>query len=202
MKRINKPGLGKIAGVAVLAAAMFLFNMESAAAQARRLAQRQARKVEKQVVATTEQKQENNAATVTNEPQATPPNRPLQQALPGMNNPRLQAIVLDRFLPRLELSNEQRTQIQATRFQHVRRLRTLLDLERAQTRAYDEALFDLSLDQKEIEKRMMQLAETRTDMLQAQARLFLDLRRILTPEQFTRLRELMEEERALRKNAP
>ena len=201
MKRITKTGFGKIASTAFLAAAMLLLNMEPAAAQARRLAQRQAKKAEKQVDATTEPKQE-PIAPATNAPQTTQPNRPLQQVLPGVNNPRLQAIVLDRFLPRLDLSNEQRTQIQATRFQHVRRLRTLLDLERAQTRAYDEALFDLSMDQKEIEKRMTQLAETRTDMLHAQARLFLDLRRILTPEQFTRLRELMEEERALRKNAP
>jgi Spy/CpxP family protein refolding chaperone len=32
--------------------------------------------------------------------------------------------------------------------------------------------------------------------------MFLDLRRILTPEQFTKLRQLMEEERALKRNAP
>jgi Spy/CpxP family protein refolding chaperone len=164
------------------------------------LAQRQTKKLEKQAVAPTAQTQERTAPP-TNEP-ATQPNRPLQQTLPGINNPRLQAIVLDRFLPRLDLSHEQRGQIQTVRIQHLRRMRVLLDLERVQTRAYDEALFDLSLDQNEIEKRTTQLAETRSDMLNAQAKLFLELRRILTPEQFARLRQIMEEERALRKNAP
>jgi Spy/CpxP family protein refolding chaperone len=200
MKRITKTRFVNIVGVSFLAAAMLLLNVALAQAQAGRLAQRQAKKLEKQAVAATEQTQE-KTAPATNEP-ATQPNRPLQQALPGMNNPRLQAIVLDRFLPRLDLSPEQRTQILNMRQQHVRRMRTLLDLERVQTRAYDEALFDLSLDQKEIEKRTTQLAETRSDMLNAQAKMFLELRRILTAEQFAKLRQIMEEERALRKNAP
>ncbi len=200
MKRITKAGFVYFVGASVLVTAMLLLNAKLTQAQAGRLTQKQARKLEKQAVATTDQAQE-KTTPATNEP-ATQPNRPLQQALSGMNNPRLQAIVLDRFLPRLELSTEQQRQIQVMRLQHVRRMRLLLDLERAQTRAYDEALFDLSLDQKEIEKRMTQLAETRTDMLQAQAKMFLELRRILTPEQFAKLRQLMEEERALRKNAP
>jgi Spy/CpxP family protein refolding chaperone len=201
MKRITKTRSENIVSVSFLAAAMLLLHVVLAQAQAGRLAPKQAKKLEKQAVATTEQTQE-KTAPATNEPPATQQNRPLQQALPGINNPRLQAIVLDRFLPRLDLSNEQRGQIQTVRIQHFRRMRVLLDLERVQTRAYDEALFDLSLDQKEIEKRTTQLAETRSDMLNTQAKLFLELRRILTPEQFARLRQLMEEERALRKNAP
>ena len=64
-----------------------------------------------------------------------------------------------------------------------------------QLAAYDDALFDLTLDQKEIEKRMTQLAEVRTDMLTAQARFFIELRQFLTPEQFAKLRQLMEDER-------
>lgn len=200
MKRITKARFVYIVGAGFLVATMLLLNADLAQAQTGLLTQKQARKLEKQAVAPTNQTQE-TTPPATNEP-ATQPNRPLQQALSGMNNPRLQAIVLDRFLPRLELSTEQQRQIQTMRLQHVRRMRMLLELERAQTRAYDEALFDLSLEQKEIEKRMSQLAETRTDMLSAQAKLFLELRRILTPEQFAKLRQLMEEERALRKNAP
>jgi Spy/CpxP family protein refolding chaperone len=129
-------------------------------------------------------------------------NRP--KPLPAvLNNPRLQALVLDRFLPQIDLTPEQKGKIRDVRVQHIRRMQTLMAMERAHTMAYDEALFDPGMDQKEIEKRTTQLAEVRHDSLKAQARFFLDMRQILTPEQFTKLRQLMEEERERRnKNVP
>ncbi|MBL8206857.1 MAG: hypothetical protein JNM09_21675 [Blastocatellia bacterium] len=201
MKRISEVTFIQIVVSAVLIVVACLLIDDIAQAQAGRFNQRQIRKLEKQAGTMPDQSQEKPAPTP-NEP-VTQPNRlkALQQGLQPAN-PRLQAIVLDRFLPRLDLTEEQRTQVQNARSQHIRRLRTLVELERAHTKAYDEALFDLSLDAKEIEKRAAQLAEVRTDMLNAQARLFLDLRRLLTPEQFTKLRQLMEEERALKRNAP
>ena len=125
------------------------------------------------------------------QPKQDRPNAPT----PGITNPRLQAIVLDRFLPQIDLSQEQQAKIKNLRFQHVRKMQNLLALERSHMKAYDDALFDLTLDQKEIEKRMTQLAEVRTDMLTAQARFFIELRQFLTPEQFAKLRQLMEDER-------
>jgi Spy/CpxP family protein refolding chaperone len=201
MKKITETTFRQVIGVSLLFAVFSLLSPVVIQAQAGRLNQRQIKKQEKQALASTAKEQEQPPAT-TNAPGAQPNRpRPMQQALQG-GNPRLQAIVLDRFLPRLDLSEEQRKQIQIMRLQHVRRMRTLLEMERVHTRAYDEALFDLSLDQREIEKRTAQLAEARADLLNAQARLFLELRRTLTPEQFTRLRQLMEEERALKQNAP
>lgn len=191
----------RIVFIGLFAAVVFLLNDASLQAQAGRLKARQTGKLGKQIAEPTSAAQE-RSAPANNEP-AAQETRPkvMQQALQPAN-PRLNAIVLDRFLPRLDLSEEQRTQIMAIRLQHIRKLRTLIDMERVHSRAYDEALFDLSLDTKEIEKRTGQLAEIRTDMLNAQAKLFLDLRRLLTPEQFTKLRQLMEEERALKRNAP
>ncbi len=201
MRKITKAYFLHISFWSFFAAVFFLLNIELAQAQARRLKPKQLQKLEQQAVEPTAQSQDKTAPT-TAEP-TTQQNRPktMQQALQPAN-PRLQAVVLDRFLPRLDLSDEQRKQIQIARLQHIRRLRTLFDLERVHSRAYDEALFDLSLDPKEIEKRTAQLAEVRTDMLNTQAKLFLELRRLLTPEQFTKLRQLMEEERALKRNAP
>jgi Spy/CpxP family protein refolding chaperone len=195
MKRIND-----ILVCGLLMTGLFLLNVAWPQAQARRLNQKQIKKLEQQTATTTSASE--TAAPQTNET-TTPPNRP-KPAQPNLQpgNIRLQAIVLDRFLPRLDLTEDQRTKIQIMRLQHVRRMRTLMEMERVHTRAYDEALFDLTLDQKEIEKRTTQLADIRTDMLNAQAKMFLDLRRILTPEQFTKLRQLMEEERALKRNAP
>ncbi|HEX4947793.1 MAG TPA: Spy/CpxP family protein refolding chaperone [Blastocatellia bacterium] len=140
-----------------------------------------------------------NAPTLTQDaPTQGPQNRPKAPVV----NPRLQALVLDQFLPRISLTPEQTGKIRQLRLQHIRRMRALLDLERAHTKIYDEALFDPTVDQKEVEKRTTQLAEVRTDMLKAQAQFFLDLRQVLTVEQITKLRELMDEGRALRKNAP
>ena len=128
------------------------------------------------------------------------PNRPLQ---PVLATPRLQVMVLDRFLPQIDLTPEQKGKIRAMRPQHIRRLQTLMAMERAHTKAYDDALFDPSLDQKEIEKRVTQLSEVRDDLLKAQSKFVIELRQILTTEQFTKLRQLMEDERERRlKNTP
>ena len=193
MKRITDLLSGKILMGGVLAALLLV----TAQAQGGRLNQQRQKKLAQQQAATpaesTTQQQ-----TEANQP---PQNRP--KALPPIGNPRVQAIVLDQFLPRIDLSQQQNVQVRQLRFQHIRKMRTMLDLERVHTRAYDEALFDPTLDQKEIEKRTHQLAEIRTDLLNAQARFFIELRQILTPEQFAKLRQLMEEERALRmKNTP
>ena len=193
MKRITDLLSGKILMGGVLAALLLV----TAQAQGGRLNQQRQKKLAQQQAATpaesTTQQQ-----TEANQP---PQNRP--KALPPIGNPRVQAIVLDQFLPRIDLSQQQNVQVRQLRFQHIRKMRTMLDLERVHTRAYDEALFDPTMDQKEIEKRTHQLAEIRTDLLNAQARFFIELRQILTPEQFAKLRQLMEEERALRmKNTP
>ncbi len=197
MRKITKANYVLFASV--FAAALLLLNVAWAQAQAGRLNQRQIKKLENQAV---EPQSPERSGTPRNNA-ATPPNRPnaMQQGMQPAN-PRLQAIVLDRFLPRLDLSDAQKTQIQSVRGQHVRRMRTLMELERAHAKAYDEALFDLSLDQPEIEKRTAQLAEIRTDMLKSQAKLFLELRRILTAEQINKLRQIMDEERALKRTAP
>ena len=146
------------------------------------------------------------SSTETTTPSQTEPTQPPQNrpnALPQLANPRVQAIVLDKFLPRIDLTPEQIGTVRNLRVQHIRKMRTMIEMERIHTKAYDEALFDPTMDQKEIEKRTNQLAEIRTDMLNAQARFFIELRQTLTPEQFARLRQLMEEERALRmKNTP
>lgn len=206
MRKITNLFAPRIVFIGFFAAVFFLLNGASVQAQAGRLKARQTGKLGKQIAEPTSTAQERSAPTNSAPTNTEPPpqeNRPkvMQQALQPAN-PRLNAIVLDRFLPRLDLSEEQRTQILTVRLQHIRKLRTLIDMERVHSRAYDEALFDLSLDTKEIEKRTAQLAEIRTDMLNAQAKLFLDLRRLLTPEQFTKLRQMMEEERALKRNAP
>ena len=138
--------------------------------------------------------------TTQNTPQQTEQNRP--RPLPSLVNPRVQAIVLDQFLPRIALTPEQTNKVRQLRVQHIRKMRTLLELERAQTKLYDDALFDPTVDQKEIEKRTSQLADARTDLLKAQAQFFLDLRQVLSTEQITKLRELMEEAQAMKKNAP
>ncbi len=199
MRKITKAFTLHLVFTGVFAAAFFLLKMDSAQAQVGRLKPRQIQKLENRA---SEPQAQEKVASPTNETttQETRPKAQQQGLQPA--NPRLQAIVLDRFLPRLDLTDEQRKQIQTVRVQHIRKLRTLIDMERVHSRAYDEALFDLSLDTKEIEKRTAQLAEIRTDMLNAQAKLFLELRRLLTPEQFTKLRQLMEEERALKRNAP
>ncbi|MFN7928027.1 MAG: hypothetical protein U0Y68_08780 [Blastocatellia bacterium] len=130
---------------------------------------------------------------------APPPNRPQ----PPLVNPRLQVMVLDRFLPQIDLTPEQKGKIREMRAIHIRRLQTLMAIERAHTKAYDEALFDPTMDQKEIEKRVAQLSEVRDDLLKAQSKFVIELRQILTTEQFTKLRQLMEEERERRqKNTP
>jgi Spy/CpxP family protein refolding chaperone len=193
MKRITELLRGKILMGGLLAALLLV----TAQAQGARLNQQKQKKLAQQSAATpaesTTQQQ-----TEANQP---PQNRP--KALPPRGNPRVQAIVLDQFLPRIDLSQQQNVQVRQLRFQHIRKMRTMLDMERVHTRAYDEALFDPTLDQREIEKRTHQLAEIRTDLLNAQARFFIELRQILTPEQFAKLRQLMEEERALRmKNTP
>lgn len=199
MKRITSASSTILFGI--LATALIILSALPAQAQSRRLIQKQVKRLEKQTATPATTTQTPEPASPTPNQSETQQNRPniggLQPA-----NPRLQAVVLDRFLPRLDLTEEQRKQIQLTRLQHIRRLRTLLDIERAHTRAYDEALFDLSIDTKEVEKRAAQLAEVRTDMLNAQAKFFLELRRLLTPEQFTKLRQLMDEERAFKRTTP
>lgn len=185
----------------LLTAALLLLSTSPVQAQSRRLIQKQVKKLEKQTATPATKSQTPEPVSPTPIQSETQQNRPNIAGLQPAN-PRLQAVVLDRFLPRLDLTDEQRKQIQLTRLQHIRRLRTLLDIERAHTRAYDEALFDLSIDTKEVEKRAAQLAEVRTDMLNAQAKFFLELRKLLTPEQFTKLRQLMDEERAFKRAAP
>ncbi len=141
-----------------------------------------------------------------------PPSIDQQQQTPPENNvatrayakaaqpvpPRLQALVLDRFLDRLELASEQKTRLREVRMLHVRQARSLLELERAQTKVYDDALYSNEFDAKLIEKRATDLAETRGEIIKTQARLFIEVRKILTPEQFAKLRQLVEEERMMR----
>ncbi len=193
MKKITEQFSGKILRGGLIVA---LCCVTGLAQGARVNQQRQKKLAQQAAAASTETTPESQTGTT-----QPPQNRP--NARPAITNPRVQAIVLDQFLPRIDLSPEQLGKARQLRFQHVRKMRTMMEMERAHTKAYDEALFDPLLDQKEIEKRTAQLAEIRTDLLSAQARFFIELRQILTPEQFTKLRQMMEEERALRmKNAP
>ena len=112
--------------------------------------------------------------------------------------PRLQALVLDRFLDRLELIPEQKMKLREVRMLHLRQIRSLLDLERAQAKVYDDVLYSNEFEAKLIEKRAADLAETRGEIIKTQARLFIEVRKILTPEQFSKLRQLVEEERVMR----
>lgn len=176
MKRINELPVIKV----LLCALMLVFFLADVSAQNGRL---------KQKLQRLEQ-----AGTTTQENAPPRQNRP-NAPTPGITNPRLQAIVLDRFLPQIDLTPEQQAKIKNLRFQHVRKMQNLIAMERSHTKAYDDALFDPNLDQKEIEKRMTQLAEIRTDMLTAQAKFFIELRQVLTPEQFVKLRQVMEDER-------
>lgn len=193
MKRITELPSGKILLGGLIAALL----LAAAQAQGAWLNQQRQKKLAQQP-ATSPAESTTQSQTESTQP---PQNRP--KSRPQIANPRVQAIVLDQFLPRIDLSQQQNVQVRQLRFQHIRKMRTMLDMERVHTRAYDEALFDPTLDQKEIEKRTHQLAEIRTDLLNAQARFFIELRQILTPEQFAKLRQLMEEERALRmKNTP
>lgn len=181
MKRINEFLVTKL----ILGGLVALLSLVNVSAQNARL--------NKQKLAKQEQAASDNTAQENAQPQ-TKQDRP-NAPTPGITNPRLQAIVLDRFLPQIDLKQEQRAQIKNLRFQHVRKMQNLLALERSHTKAYDDALFDPNLDQKEIEKRVSQLAEVRTDMLTAQAKFFIELRQVLTPEQFMKLRQIMEDER-------
>ena len=148
------------------------------------------------------QARETTTEETTPPPPQAQPNRPNPRQ-PMVVNPRLQVMVLDRFLPQIDLTPEQKVKLRDMRGQHIRRLQTLMAMERAHTKAYDEALFDPTMDQKEIEKRVAQLSEVRDDLLKAQSKFVIELRQILTTEQFTKLRQLMEEERERRlKNTP
>jgi LAS superfamily LD-carboxypeptidase LdcB len=182
MKKISNLPVVKLLLLALITALL----LTTVNAQAVRLNKRKLQKLEQQ------QPEEKSLAP--SNPKAPQQNRP-QTINPSVANPRLQAIVLDRFLPQIDLSQEQMVKIRTLRAQHVRRMQTFIAMERVHTKAYDEALFDPDLDQKEIEKRTAQLAEVRADLLNAQARFFIELRQVLTPEQFAKLRQLMEEER-------
>ncbi len=193
MKKITEQLSGKILRGGLIVALCGVTGL----AQGARVNQQRQKKLAQQAAAASTETTPESQTGMTQPPQ----NRP--NARPAITNPRVQAIVLDQFLPRIDLSPEQLGKARQLRLQHVRKMRTMMEMERAHTKAYDEALFDPLLDQKEIEKRTAQLAEIRTDLLNAQARFFIELRQILTPEQFTKLRQMMEEERALRmKNAP
>ncbi len=193
MKRITELPSGKLL-LGGLIAALLLATVQ---AQGGRMNQQRQKKLAQQPAAASTE------STTPSQTESTQPPQNRPNSLPQLANPRVQAIVLDQFLPRIDLTPEQTGKVRQLRFQHIRKMRTMIELERAHTKAYDDALFDPTMDQKEIEKRTHQLAEIRTDMLNAQARFFIELRQILTPEQFAKLRQMMEEQRALRmKNMP
>lgn len=149
-----------------------------------------------------ENKEATNATNPNTNQQQTPPennvvsrpNAKPNQTVP----PRLQALVLDRFLDKLELVPDQKIKLREVRMLHLRQIRSLLELERAQAKVYDDVLYSNEFEAKQIEKRAADLAETRGEIIKTQARLFIEVRKILTPEQFAKLRQLVEEERMMR----
>src|SRR5262249_19858345 len=69
-------------------------------------------------------------------------------------------------------------------------------LRKAQSDALEEAIYSANFDPKVVELRAADLAATQSEITKLQARVMTEIRQILTPEQATRVRELLIKEPA------
>lgn len=115
---------------------------------------------------------------------------------------------IDRAVPllyvfrRLNLSGEQRMKLRNLTMQTGNEIQVLRGLYRAQNIAYDEALFSRNFDPKVVEQRAAAFADAQAELIKVQARVMVQIRQILTPDQGARLRDLLIEERERQNQQP
>ncbi len=120
--------------------------------------------------------------------QARQPNRPLELG-------RVPNQILDRVLLQLELTEQQRPQVLAVRRKYMNELPRIFKLLKAKQDVFDDAMNAAEFNPEDIERKAEDLAKTQGDLLKAQTRQMIEIRKILTPEQFVRFHQLLEEER-------
>ena len=113
---------------------------------------------------------------------------------------RLQPII--RSLRQLNLSGEQRVKLRNLARQTGNQVQVLNQLQRAQSNAWEEALYANDFDPKVTERRAADLANTQMELNKLQFSVMAQIRQILTPEQALRFRELLEEERKPQNGGP
>ncbi|MER3426715.1 MAG: hypothetical protein C4334_01245 [Pyrinomonas sp.] len=121
--------------------------------------------------------------------QPSPSNRPNAQ---NQNAPTRQRPLLDL----LNLTPEQRQQIREIRRRNNRTGQLVTTRLRQAQRALDEAIYADQLDEREIEARIQELADAQAAVTRHRARVEMEIRRVLTPEQLRLFRQLREQERA------
>ncbi|CDM66177.1 P pilus assembly/Cpx signaling pathway, periplasmic inhibitor/zinc-resistance associated protein [Pyrinomonas methylaliphatogenes] len=101
----------------------------------------------------------------------------------------------------LNLTPEQKQQIRSIRRKNDLTGRMLLTRLREAQRALDEAIYADNLDEREFEARVQELIDAQSAVTRHRARVELEIRRILTPEQLKLFKQLREQQRA-RANQP
>lgn len=120
--------------------------------------------------------------------QARQPNRPLELG-------RVPNQILDRVLLQLELTEQQRPQVITVRRKYMLELPRLFKLLKAKQDVFDDAMIAAEFNPEDIERKAEDLAKTQGELLKMQTRQMIEIRKILTPEQFAKFHQLLEEER-------
>ncbi|MBS1808928.1 MAG: hypothetical protein JST84_12265 [Acidobacteria bacterium] len=169
---------------------------DTAQAQAGAKAKRRLMKMEQKAQQTTQEEQNNPQQPVEEikapqrlaNAQARQPNRPLELGkVPNQ--------ILDRVLLQLEITEPQRPQLIAVRRKYMIELPRLIKLLKAKQDVFDDAMNAIEFNPDDIERKADDLAKTQGDLLRTQTRQMIEIRKILTPEQFAKFHQLLEEER-------
>ena len=125
----------------------------------------------------------------TPQPQASPDERLIPRGI----GPKQRFALLHVF-SQLNLSNEQRAKLIQLNRETGNRMAVLNRLRQAQNEALEEALNGSDFDPKVVEQKASDLAATTTEIIRLQAKIMVQIRQIMTPEQAGKFRELLQEE--------
>ena len=103
--------------------------------------------------------------------------------------------VLVRVFRELDLTEQQRAQLENLAKRSGNQVPALNRLRRAQSELLDEALYGENFDPGVIDQRASDLAATQAEIIKLQARVMAQIRKILTPEQGVKFRTLLTQER-------
>lgn len=120
--------------------------------------------------------------------QARQPNRALELG-------KVPSPMLDRLLLQLELKDEQKLLLQPVRRKYNLEIQRLLRLVKAKQDVFDDAMNAAEFNPDDIERKADDLAKTQGELLRTQTRQMIEIRKILTPEQFVKFHDLLQEER-------
>ena len=102
----------------------------------------------------------------------------------------------------LDLTNEQRRQLDEIRRRNRIERRALVARLRRAERELDDQIYADAIDTNEIDARVRRVADLQNELIALRAKIELDVRRVLTAEQLSRLRTLRAEARAPRRRRP